>query len=326
MAGRVVCFGELLLRLAAPGNELLLQRPHLDVHVGGAEANVAVALAGFGHAVAMAGTLADNALGRRRATSCAATAWTPRRSPSQPGRMGLYFYTTGAGQRPSEVLYDRAHSAFADAAPGDHDWPALLAGARLLHLSGITPRSARAPHRPHWMPPAPRANTARWSASTATSAPSCGRPGTAIRHRSCAGCSRRPTSPSPTIATSAWCSAPSFETGRSADPLRQRRGRRLRRVPAPATHRLHHPRAVQRRPPPAGRVDGHPRWPAACVPADRTGRDRRPHRCRRCLRRRRAAWRADREWTMPTASRSAWPAACSSTTCRATPARSASMK
>ena len=64
MADRVVCFGELLLRLAAPGNELLLQRPHLDVHVGGAEANVAVALAGFGHAVSMAGTLVDNALGR----------------------------------------------------------------------------------------------------------------------------------------------------------------------------------------------------------------------------------------------------------------------
>lgn len=139
MADQVVCFGEILLRLAAPGHELLLQRPRLDVHVGGAEANVAVALAGFGHPVAMAGTLPDNALGRaardqlrRHGVDTAGLAFAP-------GRMGLYFYTAGAGQRPGEVLYDRAHSAFAVADAGGYHWPALLAGARLLHLSGITP-------------------------------------------------------------------------------------------------------------------------------------------------------------------------------------------
>ena len=139
MAGRVVCFGELLLRLAAPGNELLLQRPHLDVHVGGAEANVAVALASFGHGVAMAGTLADNALGRAARDQLRRNGVDTTPLAFAPGRMGLYFYTTGAGQRPSEVLYDRAHSAFAEASPAGYDWPALLAGARLLHLSGITP-------------------------------------------------------------------------------------------------------------------------------------------------------------------------------------------
>src|SRR6478672_1708968 len=139
MAGRVVCFGELLLRLAAPGNELLLQRPHLDVHVGGAEANVAVALSGFGHAVSMAGTLADNALGRAARDQLRRNGVDTTPLNFAAGRMGLYFYTTGAGQRPSEVLYDRAHSAFANAPPASHDWEALLAGARLLHLSGITP-------------------------------------------------------------------------------------------------------------------------------------------------------------------------------------------
>lgn len=139
MTDRLVCFGEILLRLAAPGNELLLQRPHLDVHVGGAEANVAVALAGFGHAVTMAGTLADNALGRAARDQLRRHGVDTSALGFADGRMGLYFYTTGAGHRPSEVLYDRARSAFADAAPERHDWPALLRGARLLHLSGITP-------------------------------------------------------------------------------------------------------------------------------------------------------------------------------------------
>ena len=60
----VVCFGELLLRLGAPGRELLLQTPQLQVHVGGAEANVAVSLASLGHDVQMASTVPGNALGR----------------------------------------------------------------------------------------------------------------------------------------------------------------------------------------------------------------------------------------------------------------------
>ena len=62
-AARVACFGELLLRLGAPGHQLLLQTPTLDVHCGGAEANVGVSLAHFGHDVAMVSVVADNPLG-----------------------------------------------------------------------------------------------------------------------------------------------------------------------------------------------------------------------------------------------------------------------
>jgi 2-dehydro-3-deoxygluconokinase len=63
MRGHVVCFGELLLRLSAPGRQLLLQSPGFEVCVGGAEANVAVSLSRFGHRARMAGAVADNALG-----------------------------------------------------------------------------------------------------------------------------------------------------------------------------------------------------------------------------------------------------------------------
>jgi len=137
--GRIICFGELLLRLTAPGRELLLQNGRLDVHVGGAEANVAVALARLGHESAMISRVPDNALGeaaagylRRYGVSTAGVA-------RGPGRMGLYFLSPGAGLRPSDVLYDREGSSFALARAGDFDGDGLLDGADLLHLSGITP-------------------------------------------------------------------------------------------------------------------------------------------------------------------------------------------
>ena len=148
MAGKIICFGELLLRLAAPGRELLLQSGRLDVHVGGAEANVAVGLARLGHHTAMVSRVAANALGdaaagalRRHGVGTAGVA-------TGEGRMGLYFLSPGAGLRPSDIVYDREGSAFALAGPDDFDWDGPLEGARLLHLSGITPalgpRSAEA--------------------------------------------------------------------------------------------------------------------------------------------------------------------------------------
>jgi 2-dehydro-3-deoxygluconokinase len=146
--GRIVCFGELLLRLTAPGRELLLQNGRLDVHVGGAEANVAVGLACLDHETAMVSSLPDNALGE------AAVGYLRRYGVSVDGvgrgagRMGLYFLSAGAGLRPSAIVYDREGSSFALAGKADFDWDRLLDGAELLHLSGITPalgpRSAEA--------------------------------------------------------------------------------------------------------------------------------------------------------------------------------------
>jgi len=137
--GKIVCFGELLLRLGAPGRQLLLQSPALEVHVGGAEANVAVSLARFGHDASMVGLVADNALGEAALGELRRHRVDTRAVQQAPGRMGLYFLTHGALQRPSEVLYDRADSVFARAGGGAHDWPALLAGAVWLHVSGVTP-------------------------------------------------------------------------------------------------------------------------------------------------------------------------------------------
>jgi 2-dehydro-3-deoxygluconokinase len=139
MSTRVICFGELLLRLSAPGRQLLLQSPQLEVCVGGAEANVAVSLAKLGHDAAMVSAVADNALGEAALGELRRHGVDVRNVQQCAGRMGLYFLTPGAGQRPSEVLYDRATSAFVNASGGEHDWPALLRGADWLHVSGVTP-------------------------------------------------------------------------------------------------------------------------------------------------------------------------------------------
>ncbi|WP_114240244.1 sugar kinase [Dyella sp. C9] len=134
---RIVCFGELLLRLSPPYHELLLQSHRLEARFGGAEANVASSLAILGHHSMMVSALPAQALGhacagelRRHGVDTSALRYAE-------GRMGLYFLSPGAMQRPAEVLYDRAGSVFAQTSPDAYDWPRLLADAQWLHVSGI---------------------------------------------------------------------------------------------------------------------------------------------------------------------------------------------
>jgi 2-dehydro-3-deoxygluconokinase len=137
--GPVVCFGEPLLRLTPPGAKLMVQTDQLDLVVGGAEANVAAALASLGHAVRFVGRVPANPLGQKARAALAAAGVDTGHLHAAAGRMGLYFLEAGAGSRPSAIVYDRAGSAFATAMAGDFDFTSALAGARLLHLSGITP-------------------------------------------------------------------------------------------------------------------------------------------------------------------------------------------
>ena len=139
MGHRVTCFGELLLRLTAPGRERLMQTGHFDVHAGGAEANVAVSLARFGHSVAMVSTVADNDLGEAAVGELRRYGVDTAAIDRAAGRMGLYFLSTGAVRRPSQIVYDRAGSAFAEADPAGRDWAAALAGCEWFHVSGVTP-------------------------------------------------------------------------------------------------------------------------------------------------------------------------------------------
>ena len=136
---KFLAFGEIMLRLSPPGRELLLQTPKLDVWVAGAEANVVTQLARLGHDVGMATMVPDNDLGRAAITTLRGHGVETSAVALGGERMGLYFVTSGAGLRATEVIYDRAWSSFAQAPVDAWDWDTLLAGVDRFHLSGITP-------------------------------------------------------------------------------------------------------------------------------------------------------------------------------------------
>ncbi len=137
--GPVLCFGEMLLRLSAPGKSHLLQEARFDAHVGGAETNVAVALARIGVRSALVTALPDDALGDAALEAVRGAGVDVSRVRRGNGRLGLYYLTHGAGPRASAVIYDRLDSLFARTPADAYDWPALLEGASWLHLSGIIP-------------------------------------------------------------------------------------------------------------------------------------------------------------------------------------------
>jgi 2-dehydro-3-deoxygluconokinase len=139
MIGRVVTFGEVMLRLKSPGFERLLQSPILEATFGGAEANVAVSLAQFGLPVSFITALPSNALGDAALGSVQSFGVDTSFVKRKGDRVGIYFLETGSNQRPSKVVYDRAGSAIAAAGRGDFNWDAIFDGAAWFHVSGVTP-------------------------------------------------------------------------------------------------------------------------------------------------------------------------------------------
>ncbi len=137
--GKYVSFGEIMLRLKSPGHERFFQSPSLEATFGGGESNVAVALANYGLDASFVTALPENDIAEaclRELRSFGVDVSHIRRSGS---RMGIYFLEGGANQRPSKVVYDRAHSAIAECGPGDFDWGDVFAGASWFHITGITP-------------------------------------------------------------------------------------------------------------------------------------------------------------------------------------------
>ncbi|MBQ9187750.1 MAG: sugar kinase [Clostridia bacterium] len=133
-------FGEIMLRLKAPGQERFFQSPMLEATFGGGEANVAVSLANYGQDVSFLTLLPKNAI----ADECVKELRkfgvdTKRIVRTDKGRLGIYYLEGGANQLPSKVVYDREYSAIALAKPGDIDWDKAFEGIGWFHITGITP-------------------------------------------------------------------------------------------------------------------------------------------------------------------------------------------
>jgi len=139
MSKRIVSFGEIMLRLKAPGHEKLLQSPFLEATFGGGEANVAISLAQLGLDVTFVTALPSNFLGDACIGELRRWGVDTSRIVRRGERMGLYFLEPGANQKPPEVVYDRFASAFAEMDSTELDWDAILDGVDWFHLTGITP-------------------------------------------------------------------------------------------------------------------------------------------------------------------------------------------
>ncbi len=136
---RVVTFGEVMLRLKTPGHERFFQSPSFEATFGGGEANVAVALANYGCDAAFVSVIPENDIGNACIGELRRFGVDTRLINRAGDRLGIYFLETGANQRPSKVVYDRANSSISQAKPGDIDWDNVFDGAKWFHITGITP-------------------------------------------------------------------------------------------------------------------------------------------------------------------------------------------
>jgi 2-dehydro-3-deoxygluconokinase len=138
----ILCYGELLLRLAPPRHELFMQSPELRASIAGAEANVAVALASFGQQVKMLSALPQGFVGDAAIAELRRHGVETSSIRRRQGRMGVLYLVPGAVRRATEVEYDRKGSSFA-LEPGTADLDQELARANWFHVSGVTPALGR---------------------------------------------------------------------------------------------------------------------------------------------------------------------------------------
>lgn len=135
----IVTFGEIMLRLSTPGFQRFTQAQSFDASFGGGEANVAVSLAHLGHDARFVSKLPAHEVGQAALNRLRQFGVDTRFVVRGGDRVGIYFLETGASQRPSKVVYDRARSAVSEMDASEVDWDAALDGADWFHWTGITP-------------------------------------------------------------------------------------------------------------------------------------------------------------------------------------------
>ncbi len=136
---KVICFGEIMLRLAPEGYLRFEQADKFGAVYGGGEANVAVSLENYGIDAALVTKVPDNPIGQAAVNEMRRYGVDTQYMVRGGERLGIYFCEKGASQRPSKVVYDRAHSSISTAAKSDFNWAEIFAGAEWFHFTGITP-------------------------------------------------------------------------------------------------------------------------------------------------------------------------------------------
>lgn len=136
---KIVCFGELMLRLNPEGYLRFEQADKFMATFGGGEANVAVSLANFGMNASFCSKLPVHAIGNMAVRALRAEGVSTADLVRGGERVGIYYIEKGASQRPSKVIYDRKYSAISMASREDFDWDKILSDTVWFHFTGITP-------------------------------------------------------------------------------------------------------------------------------------------------------------------------------------------
>lgn len=139
MSVDVVTLGETLLRLSLPPGTRFRGLGGLTTSIGGAESNVAVALAQMGCSVAWVSAVPDNDLGHHVLAQLGSLGVDTQFVHILPGsRLGIYFVEPGSAPRPTRVIYDRKEAAVTRLESSDVPWE-VIESAKAVHITGITP-------------------------------------------------------------------------------------------------------------------------------------------------------------------------------------------
>lgn len=136
---KVVCLGEIMLRLTPPDYKRIVQTDQLNVDYGGAEANVCVSLANYGIDSVFLSKVPDNALGQSAVNALRRFGVNTDNVIREGERLGIYYCENGASQRPSNVIYDRKYAAITTIDTNEFDWEKIFDGTDWFHFTGITP-------------------------------------------------------------------------------------------------------------------------------------------------------------------------------------------
>ncbi len=136
---RVVCFGEIMMRLNPPGYRRFVQTDTFEATYAGGEANAAVSLAQYGLDAAFVSKLPEHEIGQCALNALRRYGVDTRHVLRGGSRLGIYFVEKGASQRASKVIYDREGSAVTKASPEEFHWDDILRDADWFHFTGITP-------------------------------------------------------------------------------------------------------------------------------------------------------------------------------------------
>ena len=119
---KILTFGEIMLRLKTPDHLRIVQTDGFEASYGGAESNVAVSLATLGDDAAFVTKLPKNPVGDAAFNELRRYGVDTSRILRGGPRLGIYYFEKGSDIRPTNVLYDRAGSALAEAAANEFDW------------------------------------------------------------------------------------------------------------------------------------------------------------------------------------------------------------